>query len=113
MPAVSLALDDLPTREFGAQVLLPPAEYRRISHEAKRDAEHIVERQLTRMGCAITYEPGWQLTKPYMAADGTTWVPALWHFDVGGELPHTDHPPKDAVTLDLERLGFYSWETPS
>ncbi len=111
MPAVSLALDDLPTREFGAQVLLPPAEYRRISPEAKRDAEQIAVSQLTRIGCAITYEPGWLLRHPYTADNGAH-VPAVWHFDVGGERPHTDHPPKDAVTLEFERLGFYLWETP-
>ncbi len=111
MPAVSLALDYLPTRELGAQVVVPAADYRRLSQEAKRDSEQMAERQLTGIGCAITYEPGWQLRHPYMADNGT-WVPAVWHYDVAGMLPHTDHPPKDAVTLARERLGIYSLETP-
>ncbi len=111
MPAVSLALDDLPTREFGAQVVLRPGKYARLTDETRAEAEGMPRRVLERLGCGALCANDWQFSEAWTDDEGREY-PALWTYSVTGMRPHTDHPPKDAVTREFERLGFHLWETP-
>ncbi len=111
MSAVSLALDDLPTRTYGAQLGLSPREYAHLTDDSRAGVEGRLRSLLAGMGCGAVRVTEWLFKGAWTADDGTE-HPPLWLCGVSGDLPHTDHPPKDAVTRDIERLDLYLWETP-
>ena len=100
MSAVSLALDDLPALPYGSQVGLSPREYVRLTDKSRADAEGMARRVLERLGCGDIRGTVWLLEIAWTSDAGAEY-PAIWTYSVDGMRPHTDHPPKDAVTVDL------------